>query len=673
MTLRRQLLFAVSIIFLLMFAVLQILTFFTTKSFLQQQLSSHAQDAAMTLSQSLLKPLARNDMVLAETQIAAMFDRGYYRQIILIDPNGNEILSKELPISVDNVPVWFSSLISIETPPGQAFITSGWTQLGKLVVVSQPTFAYQYLWTSFKQFTFWLLAMYAFAWILTGILLRIILKPLQDIENVALEIQEKRFIKISLLPRARELRRVVDAMNAMSGKISEILDAEMRRAEAYRKDAYTDRTTGLENRQGFNLRFDHLLSDKGSFTSATIVVIEFDGLKEFNNEHGYLSGDSVLIGVAQVINEMTDLNLRIAGRIGGASFAIVLTNNASSDCDARIKEVQAALASYFDSRVPGKTLSFCIGGVTFTPSQTKGEIFAKADFAVETARQNGRNKAITMNFIEESYIAEGSQGWRALIHDALRENRWALVAQPVLSLVSGALYQHEIFSRLIDANGNFVSAGKFMPMAFRHRMMEEIDTAIITLIFELLKSEEERFKEIPIDVTLQSVDSLEELSSRVSHYKDVAVNISFQSIESPAFREWLSNQLGSSKNLAHRLSFEITEFGSIKDIESTKVFVRLIRSFGVRFGIDHFGLDPNALELLRQVPPNYIKLDGGLVQGILDNESGREHIRSIINLAKSLEIKVIAQNVESEQLRAMLVTDSIEFGQGYFLGTPQKA
>ena len=648
MTLRRQLLIAISILFLLVFAGLQTLSILSTKDFLQQQLSSHAQDAASSLSHTLVEPLAANDQTLAEIQIAAMFDRGYYRQIILLSPDGKQVINKELPENIENVPVWFSSLLSLDTPPGQVFITSGWKQLGKLVVVSQPTFAYQYLWTSVKQTTWWLIAMCLLAWLLMILFLRIILAPLQAIENAAIDIQGKRFTKIEVLPGARELRRVVVAMNAMSGKISEILDAEMQRADAYRKDAYTDKVTGLENRQGFDLRFDHLLADKGSFTSASIVVLEFDGLKEFNNEHGYRRGDNVLMNAIRVINEMSDVDVRIAGRIGGTAFAFVSVDQPVGTTEAHVRAMQEALIEFLDSAVPGKTLSFSLGCVDFGAEQSRGDIFAKVDFALETARQHGRNNARVLNFDDAGGIVEGSLGWRNLIQTALIENRWDLVAQPVLGLASRSLFQHEIFSRLIDVNGNFVSAAKFLPMALRHSLMEDIDKAVITLIFKLLHSPDSR-------------------------YEDVAVNISVQSIESSAFREWMSECLHASKDVAEKLSVELSEFGCVKDIKLTREFVNLLRSFGVRFGIDHFGLDPHALEFLREVPPDYIKLDGGLVRGMAENPSGHEHVRAIIKLAHSLEIPVIAQNVESEEMQTMLLLDAVEYGQGYFLGTPQPA
>jgi EAL domain-containing protein (putative c-di-GMP-specific phosphodiesterase class I) len=242
--------------------------------------------------------------------------------------------------------------------------------------------------------------------------------------------------------------------------------------------------------------------------------------------------------------------------------------------------------------------------------------------------------------------SSGSFAWRKLIIDALEENRWALFVQPVVSLHAQSTIHHEIFSRLIDSDGEMIPAGQFMPMALRHRLMENVDRAIITLILEMLANAANRFK-------------------------DVAVHISIQAIENPEFCEWLLTRLNQSKTVVHRLSVELSEFGCAKDIELTSAFVQSIRGLGVRFGVDHFGLDPRSLNLLRQVPPDYIKLDGGLVKESLVSETSRAHLRSIIAVAKSLEIQVIALNVEGEELVSALASDGVDGGQGYYFGAPE--
>ncbi|WP_423680141.1 bifunctional diguanylate cyclase/phosphodiesterase [Undibacterium sp. WLHG33] len=646
MTLRRQLLIAISIIFAVVFFGLQTLSVLSTKDFLKQQLASHAQDAATSLSKSLEDALSKQDLVLAEIQISSMFDRGYFQKIMVISPRGETLISKEMPVAIENVPSLFSHALPLDTPPGEALISSGWRQLGKLVVVSQPTFAYQYLWASFKNAMWWMISMYLISIVLTILLLRLILNPLLQIENAALEIRNKRFTRIEVLPSARELRRVVTAMNAMSGKISEILDAEVAKAEDYRKQAYTDKVTGLDNRQGFDLRFNHLLDEK-NFSEAVIFVLEIDGLKEFNNARGYRSGDAVLATITRQVEESFGSHISISGRIGGAAFAFVLLEKDLGWVQTSLIELSSSLQDYFQLNDIHKLMSFCIGGSEFTPDKIRPEIFTKADMAIETARQSAAREPVLFKTSDTS-VVEGSGAWRSLIVDALAENRWALFVQSVVSLADGKLFQHEIFSRLVDKDGKYVPAGKFMPMALRHQLMEDIDKAVISATLDML-------------------------AAAGNKYKEVAINISVQSIANPEFIEWLTDKLKHARDLGRMLSFELSEMGCARDIDVTSDFVNVLRQHHVKFGIDHFGLDSHSLEVLREVPPDYIKLDGGLVKGILDNPVAHDHLRSIIRLAASLEIPVIAQNVESQELKMQLFEDSVNYGQGYFLGEPEKA
>jgi len=104
-----------------------------------------------------------------------------------------------------------------------------------------------------------------------------------------------------------------------------------------------------------------------------------------------------------------------------------------------------------------------------------------------------------------------------------------------------------------------------------------------------------------------------------------------------------------------------------KNIPSTLSFVTLLRSHGVFVGLDHFGLAPGSLDLLRKVLPDYIKLDSGLVGAALENDQAQLHLRSVVQLASALDVKVIAQNVESAKNKDWLIKEGIVFGQGYFL------
>ncbi|MFZ6769579.1 bifunctional diguanylate cyclase/phosphodiesterase [Undibacterium sp. Di26W] len=645
MTLRRQLLLAISVIFFAVFIGLQVLSVLTTRDYLQQQLASHAQDAATALSRPLEDAMAKNDQTLADIQITTLFDRGYYKKIMVLDPAGKIIVSKELPANKEKVPAWMPVLFDLQTPPGEAFISSGWRQLGKVVVISHPAYAYEYLWRSMQEMALWMFVMYLIVWGLTVLLLRIILSPLKKIEEVAVAIQEKRFQRIDVLPQARELRRVVVAMNHMSDRISALLDEEIAKAENYRREAFIDKVSGLENRHGFDLRFNHLLSEDGRFDTAVIFVLEFDGLKEFNHQYGYQQGDALLADVSAVVREIVSKYVSIVGRIGGTSIAAVCIDIDEKGIDQLVDVLQYRLSQVLLRA--SRQVSLAAGAVVFGLSHNRTDIFSRADLAIETMRQSGTGQISVAHLEESETNIAGSHGWRVLIRNALAENRWVLFAQPVMRLQLRQLVHHEVFSRLLDTQGNLVPANKFLPMAMRHQLMPEIDQAVITLIIDMLLTPNPAFKHI-------------------------AVNVSLQSMESQDFCDWLLARLKFSPELSGRLSVEMSEFGCARDHAITKKFVSLLREAGIRFGVDHFGLDPHALNVIREIPPDYIKLDGGLIQQIASNESSHAHLRAIVKFAQSMGIPLIAQNVESEESLQLLLADQIDCGQGFYFGVPEK-
>jgi EAL domain-containing protein (putative c-di-GMP-specific phosphodiesterase class I) len=117
--------------------------------------------------------------------------------------------------------------------------------------------------------------------------------------------------------------------------------------------------------------------------------------------------------------------------------------------------------------------------------------------------------------------------------------------------------------------------------------------------------------------------------------------------------------------------FEMSEFGCSRDLEATRRFVAMLRSHGAAFGIDHFGLSPHSLNTLRQLPPDYLKLGGGLVQDILHNEDSRQMFKSIMSFAHLLKVPVIATCIESEEQMSLLRENHVAGAQGYLIGMPE--
>lgn len=647
MKLRWQLFLAISLVVFAAFLGLIVTEVRGTQAYLEEQLGSHAQDAASSLAHPLAQSLARGDAQLATTQVTSLFDRGYFQRIVVLDAQGKVLLERSLPPKIEDVPAWFSGLFPLVATPGEAFVSSGWRQLGKVVVVSQPAFAYQHLWRSLVDTAIWMLLFYVLALVLMDALLRMILKPVAQIEQSAIEIQQKRFRQITLRSWAPELRRVVKAMNDMSRKIAEILDAESARAEQFRKEAYVDELTGFDNRRSFDLRFNQLLKGKVAFSDGALIGIEVNHLKEFNTEASYKEGDAYLKQLADTATEVFQGRAAILCRTAGGSFCFVILGMAHDALADLAQALQKALAVALHGLDRQGGVSFSIGVVNFHFGEQRSQIMARLDLAIESARQGQHNGVRYVADMTPGAGDLGSLAWRDLIRNALSENRWRLLAQPVVSLKEGALVQQEVMTRLVDGEGQLLPASTFMPMALRHRLMADIDRALLSMVF-----------------------TMQEMRVATGHAIALAINMSMQSLSDAQLMSWLSTQLQRLQKLSAPLCFELSEYGCATDLDRAREFAALVRHHKARFGIDHFGLTPASLQLLRDLPPDYIKLDAGLVADAPHSEQSRALLRSIVALASSLDVDVIAQGVETPDQVALLVQDAVTAGQGYHFGRP---
>lgn len=647
MRLRSQLFIAISLVFLLIFVGLMYVSVSATKGYLEEQLSSHAQDAANALAHSLAESLGKSDVSLAKTQVSTIFDRGYYQSILVLSATGSLILEKSLPAKIENVPQWFSNYLPLDPAGGEAFVSAGWRQLGKVIVKSQPTFAYQHLWRTSIELLVWLAVIYAGSLALMQLLLHFILQPLRLIEQSALAVQRKHFEQIATLPRPPELARVVKAMNDMSRRVSELLDAETAKAEDLRRQAHDDEMTGLANRRGFELRLNELLDGDLQFSLAAVIVVELDDIRSFATSHGFGECIALMQLVTRAAQDVIGgQHAAIFSRSNEFSFSFVVVDLSIERMEEMAAELRLRLIHDIERGPAAGQVSFSMGVAYFHKDDKRSDIFARADLAVESSRQAGRNGLVVLadKYTETSSL--GSFGWRMLIENALAENRWMLAAQPVVTLSEPkSLIHGEVLARLIDTQGQLVPASEFLPMAARHRLMPDIDRALVSLALAHLERKDDK-------------------------NENMAINLSPQSIADQEFVAWLVEKLSALKAVGRRLSIELSEFGVLRNTEAAERVREITRRHGVKFGIDHFGLDPQALKLMRQLTPDYVKLTGRLISDMTLEDKAGEMLLVIVKLAHSLDVTVIAQNVETEAQITALVAAKVDGGQGYYFGKP---
>jgi EAL domain-containing protein (putative c-di-GMP-specific phosphodiesterase class I) len=237
----------------------------------------------------------------------------------------------------------------------------------------------------------------------------------------------------------------------------------------------------------------------------------------------------------------------------------------------------------------------------------------------------------------------GQNKWKEALEKVLKDRRIILYAQPVVKAGDRNVVLHqEIFSRIILEEGEIVNAGVFIPVAERLKLVSSLDRLIIEEVIKL-------------DRSLLDTDT-------------VAVNLSPSSLQDESFVQWIQNTLMNLPENAPRIIFEFPEFGAVQNENLIKSFTAVIRSFGHKLGLDHYGQSCGNLKHLQSLRPDYVKIDRAYT-GELKNEDSdsRFFISSICSVAHSIDVVVIAEGVETENQWQLLRELNIDAIQGYII------
>jgi len=638
MTLYRQLIAGISLTVLIVLAGVQAIYLRNAHTYLQQQLQSHAQDAATALGLSLPAALAAGDLVLAETIVSASFDRGHYSAIELRSAAGEVLLRKQLEPGLGEVPGWFARLFPLRAPTRESLMSSGWRQLGRVIVTSHPVFAYRQLWATTLESLGWMAIIYVLALLGMHRFLRGILQPLAEIEQVAAAIGNRDFRTIAARPRARELQSVVTTINRLSATVKRAIEEESTRAERLREELYRDALTGLFNRQGFEQQAAALLAVEREVLSGALALLEFNDFARFNKDRGFAQGDELLVLGARAVVMTCQNRQAVASRWAGGTFALVV----SGVTIAETSQIAASLSSNLESILREQGLSdqvtFNCGIAHFDGGAPPLKaLLGRADMALAGAHGRAANAYALAEPAAEDGKDIGSLAWRNLLEATLDSGRVTLYAQAAFSIATRAPLHREVMARLLDEEGTVLSAARFLPMASRHGLMPRLDSVVLERIVERLKRRPEG---IPM-----------------------AVNLSAHAIRDEAFLAKLRTLLGPDRQLAGSLVFELTEFGVLQDLEATVRFAALVRRLGSGFAVDQFGMHRDSFRYLQRLLPDYIKLAAARDLG--SSAENRFYVESIVRIARSLEIDVMAQAVEDESLLPLLAGLGFSGFQGY--------
>ncbi len=630
MTLFRQIQLLITSILIIMLATVLKINFDNTKEFIRNQMYSNAKNTANSMSLSL-SPFTADKAMMA-TMINAMYDGGYFEEIILTGMDGKEIYKVSQKPKIEGVPAFFVNLVNLETPAAEAQVSNGWNIAGTLTVKGHPGLSYIQLWDSFKYLCISFFTIGAIAVVVSHFILKLLLSALVNIRKQAVAIGENEFIVNKKIPRTPELKQVVTAMNQMTEKVQSIYNREIDTLKKYQELLYRDQLTGLYNRKYFVNKLNEYIESESTNSDGEVAIISFEGIDNAISEIGHPNMRPFYDAVAKYMNANLSTNGFLPACFNRQEFAVIMPAATTEQSDEKLglfvkwaKELIAA-----DSKISG-IISVKAGITAYRYDDNTAKVLSKADYALTVAKSLDHGDLSRFNDSSNQMVL-GKLEWKNMIETALAENRFVLTSQAVKS-PTGDLHQ-EIFVNLKDEKGNIQRAGFFMPMVVNLNLANNLDRYVLEKSTEFLSANG--------DSTL-------------------AINITDVFLNDRASFSWFRQLLLSNKHLKERMTFEISDNAINNNADICLDFAGLIKGMGFTFGVDRFAMSPKSLENLQKLKPNYIKIDYDYLIGAADADTALNALQTI---TESLGIKLIATKVENQELRNALESKNIKYFQG---------
>ena len=611
-----------------------------TRDFIQQQLASHAQDTATSLGLSITPYVGDEaNLPIIETMTNAIFDRGYYQSIQLVDADNVVILEKSNPKDMQLVPEWFINMFQIEAPVANTNLNTGWQITGTLKVTSNPGFGYEQLWRNAVD-SFWVVVViFVLAMIFVWGMVRVITRPLIDVVSQVEAISNKEFGMVNDVPSTPELSVFVNAVNRMSAKLAKMFTQLSEQSEKYRQFAYSDALTKVGNRRSFELSLTQMLTDSEQHSQGVLVMIRCSSLAHVNTAFGGEVGDNYLVSVSDAIKKVTSesfphFNLY---RLNGADFSMIIEDCSKEKCTSLLDQLSTVFQGLEKTEYEQGTAH--IGAAEFLYGDEFKGTLEKVDSALAIASTVPRRWQMATNLA----VTQGNEAWREKIQKLIDIGTADFARQPIVSRSGKVLYE-EWFARLPNK-----STSESLPMA-------QLVPASVRLDYA------EKLDQMIVSQGLAKISSAQEA---------VGLNVSRISLLDDAFQSWLLSLLSQHADACTKLVLEIPERALVNDTNQLASFVPKLKALGVRITVERFGAQLAGFTHLRDIRPDYLKLDGRFIRNIHNEPDNQLFVQSLVSIAHGLNIKVIAEMVESLEESQWLKEAHIDYLQGYFIGAPK--
>ena len=427
-----------------------------------------------------------------------------------------------------------------------------------------------------------------------------------------------------------------------------------RQEEAIAYQATHDALTGLANRFKFEKTVNQLSKDATSTgRKHTFLYMDLDQFKVVNDTCGHNAGDELLRQVTEHIGGLVRRDDLLA-RLGGDEFGLLLTD-CDTDAGAHIAEkiIAGINAFHFEWDEHRFSIGISIGLVALDGSLDFVDLLKAADQACYVAKDQGRNRYHVYHE-EDRILRQRSAELQAVadVNSAIAENRFELHVQRIVDLHDdSALPGHEILLRMRNRMGQLIPPGEFILGAERYNRMPELDRWVV-------------------DHALRHIGHLSR-EDRSAPQQWYSINLSGATVDDPEFGEFVCRALKQHDVDPVRICFEITESAAITHHRNALRFFHSVRAMGCRVMLDDFGSGLSSFAYLKMLPIDFIKLDGSLIHDLARSDFSQAVVCAIHDVARALDIPLIAEHVETDDELRHLRTIGVEYAQGFLLHKPE--
>jgi diguanylate cyclase (GGDEF)-like protein/PAS domain S-box-containing protein len=416
-----------------------------------------------------------------------------------------------------------------------------------------------------------------------------------------------------------------------------------------------DALTGLVNRREFERRLEEAadVARRGEATHM-LCYLDLDRFKIVNDSSGHLAGDSMLREVAKLLREAVRDSDTVA-RLGGDEFGMLLVGCPLDKARQIADDVCRSVAQYrfvWHDRVFNIGVSVGLIEIGREAGSVE-QLLAAADSACYVAKKEGAGRVSVYSARDEALARNsGEIEWLQKLQGAIKDERFTLYYQPIVAAYGGETDgpSMEVLLRMLDESGQEIPPGDFVPSAERFRLMVSVDRWVV-------------------QTTLQA---LSRNAFQLARDRSVAINISGQTLGDPQFLEFVVELLDSTGVAPEQVCFEISESALISNPEHARRFVGVLHGMGCKFTIDDFGSGVGSFSSLKNIELDYLKLDGSFMRNLARDSVNQTMVTAMIKLARTLNFKIIAEQVEDSAALDAARKMGVDYVQGFVIARPAR-